>query len=93
MRVDLRGTSELADDHHERLFHQAAISEVGEERGDALAAQYDTYEPFPGVKVNGRLTLGENLSDVAGLVAFLASADAAYITGQTINVDGGLQPR
>jgi meso-butanediol dehydrogenase/(S,S)-butanediol dehydrogenase/diacetyl reductase len=28
--------------------------------------------------------------DVAGLVAFLASNDAAYITGQTINVDGGL---
>jgi len=28
--------------------------------------------------------------DVAGLVAFLASGDAAYITGQTINVDGGL---
>lgn len=29
-------------------------------------------------------------SDVAGLVTFLASEDAAYITGQTINVDGGL---
>lgn len=28
--------------------------------------------------------------DVAGLVAFLASDDADYITGQTINVDGGL---
>lgn len=28
--------------------------------------------------------------DVAGLVAFLAGSDAAYITGQTINVDGGL---
>lgn len=28
--------------------------------------------------------------DVSGLVAFLASKDAAYITGQTINVDGGM---
>jgi NAD(P)-dependent dehydrogenase (short-subunit alcohol dehydrogenase family) len=28
---------------------------------------------------------------VAGLVAFLASDDAAYITGQAINVCGGLQ--
>ncbi len=35
----------------------------------------------------GRAGTGD---DVAGLVTFLASADAAYITGQTINVDGGL---
>ncbi|NLJ26093.1 MAG: 3-oxoacyl-[acyl-carrier-protein] reductase [Firmicutes bacterium] len=28
--------------------------------------------------------------DVAAVVAFLASCDARYITGQTINVDGGL---
>ena len=28
--------------------------------------------------------------DVAGVVAFLASADAAYMTGQAINVSGGL---
>ncbi len=35
----------------------------------------------------GRAGSGE---DVAGLVTFLASDDASYITGQTINVDGGL---
>jgi 3-oxoacyl-[acyl-carrier protein] reductase len=29
--------------------------------------------------------------DIAGVVAFLASADAAYVTGQTIYVDGGPQ--
>ena len=29
-------------------------------------------------------------AEVGGLVAFLASSDADYITGQTINVDGGL---
>ncbi|WP_242112587.1 M13 family metallopeptidase [Luteimonas aquatica] len=37
--------------------------------GDALAAQYDTYKPFPDVSVNGKLTLGENIADVAGLAA------------------------
>jgi NAD(P)-dependent dehydrogenase (short-subunit alcohol dehydrogenase family) len=30
-------------------------------------------------------------TDLAGVVAFLASADADYITGQTINVDGGIR--
>jgi NAD(P)-dependent dehydrogenase (short-subunit alcohol dehydrogenase family) len=30
--------------------------------------------------------------DVAAVVSFLASDDAAYITGQTINIDGGYQP-
>ena len=35
----------------------------------ALAAQYDTYKPFPDVSVNGRQTLGENIADVAGLTA------------------------
>jgi NAD(P)-dependent dehydrogenase (short-subunit alcohol dehydrogenase family) len=29
--------------------------------------------------------------DVAGAVAFLCSSDADYITGQTLNVDGGFE--
>jgi putative endopeptidase len=33
-----------------------------------LARQYDQYEPLPGLHVNGKLTLGENIADLAGLV-------------------------
>jgi putative endopeptidase len=33
----------------------------------SLVAQYDTYEPLPGKKLNGRLTLGENIADLSGL--------------------------
>jgi putative endopeptidase len=34
---------------------------------DKLAAQYDTYEALPGLHVNGRLTLGENIGDLSGM--------------------------
>ena len=37
--------------------------------GEALAKQYDAYQPFPDVHVNGHQTLSENIADVAGLAA------------------------
>jgi predicted metalloendopeptidase len=36
---------------------------------DALAAQFSAYEALPGLHINGKLTLGENIADVAGLAA------------------------
>ena len=38
-------------------------------QGKRLVAQYDAYEPLPGLHVNGQQTLGENIADVAGLTA------------------------
>jgi putative endopeptidase len=43
----------------------------------ALAAQYDTYEPFPGIHVKGKQTLGESIADVAGLAAAFDAFHAA----------------
>jgi predicted metalloendopeptidase len=40
-----------------------------QDAGNALSAQYDAYEALPGLHVNGKLTLGENIADVAGLAA------------------------
>jgi len=34
---------------------------------DRLVAQYDTYEAARGLKVNGNLTLGENIADLGGI--------------------------
>jgi putative endopeptidase len=42
--------------------------------GQALVAQYSAYRPLPDVPVNGELTLGENIADVAGV----ASAHDGY---------------
>jgi putative endopeptidase len=36
-------------------------------RTDALVAQYNSYEPLPGMHVNGAFTLGENIADLAGI--------------------------
>ena len=36
---------------------------------ERLAAQYDTYKPFPDLAINGKQTLGENIADVAGISA------------------------
>ena len=40
-----------------------------EAAGKNLAAEFDRYRPFPDVAVNGKLTLSENIADVAGLAA------------------------
>jgi putative endopeptidase len=45
---------------------------------DRLAAEFDAYEPLPGVHVNGKLTLSENIADVAGLSAAFDAYRGAY---------------
>jgi endothelin-converting enzyme/putative endopeptidase len=40
-----------------------------EQAAAKLAAQYDSYKPFPDISVNGKQTLAENVADLAGIAA------------------------
>jgi putative endopeptidase len=50
-----------------RTWWAAEDTEAFKKLVDRLAAQYDGYTALPGLNVNGRLTLGENIGDLGGL--------------------------
>jgi putative endopeptidase len=59
-------------------------------RLDKLEQQYNAYEPLPGMHVNGKLTMGENVADLAGLtiahdayIASLGGKEPPVINGTT----------
>jgi putative endopeptidase len=56
---------------------------------DKLAKQFDQYEPLPGLHVNGKQTLGENIADVSGLTVALAAYHHS-LGGQPAPVIDGL---
>jgi putative endopeptidase len=56
---------------------------------DRLATQYDAFEPLPGIHVNGRLTLGENIGDNGGLQVALHAYHLS-LNGQQAPVLDGL---
>ena len=59
--------------------------------GEALVAQYSAYKPFADLAVNGRLTLGENIADVAGLATAWDGWQASQ-KGKPAEVLGGFTP-
>jgi putative endopeptidase len=58
-KVDSTGTM--------RDWWKPADAQRYEAEADKLTTQFDAYEPLSGMHVNGALTLGENIADLAGL--------------------------
>ncbi|MFL5502141.1 MAG: M13 family metallopeptidase [Gemmatimonadaceae bacterium] len=62
-----------------------------QERAAVLARQFDAYEPMPGLHINGKAGLGENIADYGGVLLGLDAfkKTAQYKEGKKI---GGLTP-
>ncbi|HEY5048347.1 MAG TPA: M13 family metallopeptidase [Rhizomicrobium sp.] len=60
-----------------------------EARAAMLGKQYSQFQPLPGVRVNGALTMGENIADLGGLTLAL-DAYHASLQGKPAPVIGGL---
>ncbi|WP_339838911.1 M13 family metallopeptidase [uncultured Maribacter sp.] len=59
------------------------------ERADALAVQYDSVSVLPGVNVNGKFTLGENIGDLGGLLGAYDGLQKYYAeNGRPEDIDG-----
>ncbi|HET9336026.1 MAG TPA: M13 family metallopeptidase [Sphingomicrobium sp.] len=71
-----------------RNWWTPADSEKFNQAGQALVAQYDAYEPLPGLHIKGRQTLAENIADVAGLAASYDAYKASLGGKEAPVIDG-----
>jgi len=53
------------------------VSKGFDQRAQCVVEQFDAYEPIPGTKLNGKLTLGEDIADLGGLKLAYAAWQAA----------------
>lgn len=81
--------SKYDGDGNLRSWWTDADRKAFEERGTKLVKQFDGYEPIPGTPVNGKLTLGENIGDLAGITIGL-KAYKNSLKGQSAPVIDGM---
>ncbi len=68
-----------------RNWWSEATGKLFQDQTGCVADQYSGYEALPGVKLNGKLTLGENIADIGGLkLAWNAFREAEKARGDRI---------
>ncbi len=71
-----------------RDWWSPADAKAFQQRADRLGAEYDAFSPIPGMNVNGKLTMGENIGDLSGL-AVAYKAYKISLNGKPAPVIGG----
>ena len=75
-----------------RDWWTAEDAKAFESRADCIASEYGNFSPTPGVKLNGKLTLGENAADNGGVrLAYMALMDS--LAGHVIEKTDGFTPQ
>ncbi|MBM4375277.1 MAG: M13 family metallopeptidase [Deltaproteobacteria bacterium] len=81
--------SQYDGDGNLRSWWQPDVRKQFDERAGCIDEQYAGYEVLPGVKQNGKLTLGENIADNAGLMlAYMALTAMREGAGEVLNAEG-----
>ena len=71
-----------------RDWWTAVDAEQFEQRAGRLVVQYNGFEVLPGLHVNGRQTLGENIADLGGLLVALDAYHASLGANKAPVLDG-----
>jgi NAD(P)-dependent dehydrogenase (short-subunit alcohol dehydrogenase family) len=71
------------------VIETSMIEQIARERNGLLGTELD--DPYPGLAETLALKRLGRPEDVAGVVEFLLGPGSSYVSGQTINVDGGLE--
>lgn len=70
---------------------QPSDAEGFKAKTNQLVAQFDGYEALPGKKVNGNLTLGENIADLGGLTVALDALRIELANKKVAEIEGYTQ--
>jgi putative endopeptidase len=81
--------SQFAGNGNLENWWEPEVGKKFKEKTTCVADQYSSFEAQPGLKVNGRLTLGENIADMGGLkLAFYAYREIRKDAKEVLVADG-----
>lgn len=81
--------SQFDGDGNLKMWWTEGSRKAFEEKTQCVVDQYAAYEPVPGTKLNGKLTLGENIADLGGLKLAFAAYRSMQAEAKERKVAGG----